>query len=510
MPRSTPSAAPRRPRSATPWNALASQHGLIGLIGSSLLAVGALGVGYLPERSALAHAPAIDLLRTSPGSYLAKGLVAVGAILLLRAWLLLAGDVRAKRITSTDRLIRMFWFWALPLILVPPLFSQDVYSYVAQGNLTRLGYDPYATGPSSVPGPFLEEVSPVWLDTPAPYGPLFLFAGKLIVMITGEHIFTAAVLMRGIALIGVVLMARYLPKLARAYGVDPVIAVWVGLMNPLVLMHFVSGAHNDALMAGLLIAGLWFAHEQRPWLAVVLITLAATIKAPALVALGFVGLMWAGSNPTLRAKVLRWGQCLFGAAVVFLVTNALSGLDFGWISALGTPGTVRSWISPITSLGVGSGWLIEVAGFGDHTDVILAGLRLIATAAVLAYAAFLLLRPHPTKNPVRACGEVLFLLAAFGPVIQPWYLLWGVVVLAAGGLTRRELPIVVAATAALVVHGLAQSSATSESVLRVSDPVSAVIAIAAAIAGIFSSRTARREILDARAQWTSNPGTIPV
>jgi hypothetical protein len=499
-----------RSRPATPWNALASQHGLIGLIGSCLLAVGALGVGYLPERSALAAAPGIDLLRSSPGSYLAKGLVAVGAILLLRAWLLLAGDVRANRITSTDRLIRMFWFWALPLVFVPPLFSQDVYSYVAQGNLTRLGYDPYEMGPSSVPGPFLEEVSPVWLDTPAPYGPLFLLAAKLIVMIAGDHIFTAAVLLRGLALIGVWLIARYLPKLARAYGIDPVIAVWVGLMNPLVLMHFVSGAHNDALMAGLLVAGLWFAHEQKPWMAVVLVALAGTIKAPALVALGFVGLIWAGSQPTLRLKAWRWLQCLFGTAVVFLVTNALSGLGFGWINALSTPGAVRSWISPITSLGVGTGWIIDMVGYGDHTEGILTVLRLIATSAVLAYAAYLLLRPHPTKNPVRACGEVLFLLAAFGPVIQPWYLLWGVVVLAAGGLTRRELPIVVAATAALVVHGLAQSSATSESVLRVSDPVSAIIAIAAAIIGILSSRTARREILDARAQWTSNPGTIPV
>jgi hypothetical protein len=103
---------------------------------------------------------------------------------------------------------------------------------------------------------------------------------------------------------------------------------------------------------------------------------------------------------------------------------------------------------------------------------------------------------------------VLFLLAVFGPVIQPWYLLWGAVVLAAGGFTRRELPIAVAATAALVVHGLVQSSATSESVLRVSDPVSAMIVLAAAVIGIFSSRTARREILDGRAQWTDGAGRI--
>lgn len=505
MPQS-PSTSPQ-PRAVTPWSALASQHGLIGLIGSTTLAIGGLGVGYLPERSALAASPVVEALRTAPGSYVAKALVAVGAVLLLRAWLLLGGDVRAGRITSVGRLTRMFWFWSVPLLLAPPLFSQDVFSYVAQGNLTRLGYDPYTTGPSAVPGPFLEEVSSVWLDTPAPYGPLFLLLGRFIVTLTGEHIFSAALLMRLLALVGVWLIARYLPRLAQAYGVDPITATWVGLLNPLVLMHFVSGAHNDALMAGLLLAGLWYTHQGHPWAGVLLVALAGTIKAPALVALGFVGLIWAGQGAPLRRRIMCWIQATIGTLGVFLLVNAVSGLGFGWIQALGTPGVVRSWISPVTSLGVATGWLVDVAGFGQHTDSILAVLRAIATLCVLAYAAKLLLKPG-AKTPVRACGEVLFLLAAFGPVIQPWYLLWGTLVLAAGGFTRRELPIVVAATAALVVHGLAQSSATSESVLRVSDPVSAAIAITAALAGILSSRTARREILDGRAQWSDDAGRI--
>jgi alpha-1,6-mannosyltransferase len=506
---SRPAPADRRPAAGTPWSVLASQHGLIGLIGATTLALGAIGVGYLPERSWLATLPVVDLLRTSPGSYLAKALVAIGAILLLRAWLLLGGDVRAGRITTPDRLIRMLWYWSLPLILVPPLFSQDVYSYVAQGNLTRLDYDPYAIGPSAVPGPFLEEVGSLWVDTPAPYGPLFLLLGHAIVAVTGESIFTAALLMRGLALVGMLLLARYLPRLARSYGIDPVLAVWVGLLNPLVLMHFVSGAHNDALMAGLIVAGLWFVRDGRPWLGIVVIALAGTIKAPALVALGFAGLIWAGEQAGLRHRALRWGQSLLVTAGVFLAVNGVSGLGFGWVGALDTPGVVRSWISPITTLGVGSGWLVESLGYGDHTETILTVARALATLAVLTYAAVLLLRPRASRNPVRACGEVLFLLAAFGPVIHPWYLLWGAVILAAGGYRRRELPIVVAATAALVVHGLTQSSATSESVLRVSDPVSAAIVAVAALIGIFSSRTARREILDGRAQWAQpDPGRI--
>jgi hypothetical protein len=363
-------------------------------------------------------------------------------------------------------------------------------------------------GPSAVPGPFLEEVGSLWLDTPAPYGPLFLLLGHLQVSVTGEHVYLGALVQRAVAMIGVFLIARYLPRLARAYRVDPVMATWVGLLNPLVLMHFVSGAHNDALMAGLLLAGLWFARDGRPWLGVAVVALAGTIKVPALVGLGFVGLIWAGAGASLRLRALRWGQAAVASLGVFLVINAVSGLGFGWVGALDTPGIVRSWISPVTTLAVGTGWLVDTLGFAVAGDTVLSAFRVVATLGVLVFAAYRLLRPRPDRSPVRACGEVLFLLAAFGPVIQPWYLLWGMIVLAAGGLSRRELPWIVAGTAALVVHGLAQSSATSESVLKVSDPVSALIAISAAVIGILSSRTARREILGGREQWTQSPGRI--
>ena len=506
------SAAPRStsPRTATPTSVLASQHGLVGLLGTSLMAIGALGVGYLPERAAIASWPVIEVLRdTTTGAFVSKALVAIGAVLLLRAWLLLGGDVRAGRITSWTRLNRMFWFWAAPLILAPPLFSQDVYSYIAQGHLLAIGLDPYSMAPSAVPGPFLEAVSPVWLDTPAPYGPLFLLLAKLVVMITGENIYLASVLLRFTALFGVWLIARYLPRVAQAYGVDGTTAVWVGLLNPLVFMHFVSGSHNDALMVGLVLAGFAMAIKDRPYLAIVLIALAGTIKIPALVGLGFLGLIWAGKDSSLGRKVRCWAISAVVTLGVFLLVNVIAGLGFGWINALDTPGMVRSWISPITSFGVAAGWLTSAAGYGQHTETILTVLRALATLAVLAYAAKLLLRPD-SRTPIRAAGTVLLLLAVFGPVIQPWYLLWGIIILAAAGFTRRDLPFVVAATAALVVHGLAQSGATSEAVLQVADPLSAAVVIAAAVIGIMSSRTTRAEILNGKARWAGAQHVIDV
>ena len=45
------------------------------------------------------------------------------------------------------------------------MFSQDAYSYLAQGGLLRDGYDPYRDGAIVHPGPLLENVSPVWVTT---------------------------------------------------------------------------------------------------------------------------------------------------------------------------------------------------------------------------------------------------------------------------------------------------------------------------------------------------------
>jgi hypothetical protein len=278
----------------------------------------------------------------------------------------------------------------------------------------------------------------------------------------------------------------------------------VGLLNPLVFMHFVSGSHNDALMVGLLLAGLAMGLNNRPYLGIVLIAMAGTIKIPALVGLGFIGLIWAGKDSALVARIRCWSIAVVITIGVFLFTNAIAGLGFGWIHALGTPGVVRSWISPVTSVSVASGWLISAAGFGDYTEVILAVLRGIATLAVLAYAAKLLLKPSK-QNAIRSAGLVLLLLAVFGPVIQPWYLLWGLLIMAAAGFTRKELPYVVAATAGLVIHGLTQSSATSADVLQVADPVSAVLAIGAAVLGIMSSRTTRTELLEGKDRWANAP-----
>jgi alpha-1,6-mannosyltransferase len=93
-------------------------------------------------------------------------LVYLGIALLLTAWFEAIRATRAgSRIHPVQlrQLLLVLVAWAAPILLAPPLFSRDVYSYAAQGQLVSRGLNPYLHGPSVLGrGPFLTLVDPLW------------------------------------------------------------------------------------------------------------------------------------------------------------------------------------------------------------------------------------------------------------------------------------------------------------------------------------------------------------
>src|SRR6202041_3904174 len=170
----------------------------------------------------------------------------------------------------------MLALWILPLLVVAPLFSRDVFSYAAQGEMMSHHINPYHYGPGTLgSGPYVSGVDPLWANTPAPYGPLFLLLAGWSASISFHHALITVVLLRFQSVAGIALIAYCIPKLARSFGHDAGPAFVMAVLNPLTLLALVGGAHNDSLMVGLLLAGVTAARYRHPVVGIILCTLAA-------------------------------------------------------------------------------------------------------------------------------------------------------------------------------------------------------------------------------------------
>ena len=295
------------------------------------------------------------------------GVVAVygGMVLLVRVWFGLYQALRARPNVPIRQLGYMLALWIVPLMAVAPLFSRDAFSYAAQGEMMSHHINPYHYGPGTLgSGPFVSGVDPQWANTPAPYGPLFLMLAGWSAALSLHHALITVLLLRVQAVAGVALIAYCIPKLARSFGKDPGPAFVLAVLNPLTLLALVGGAHNDALMVGLLLAGVTAARSRHPVWGIVLCALAAAIKVPAAMGIVYVAWDWAGPGAQWRDRArMLWRAGLVTVAVMGTL-SLVSGLGWGWIANLGTPGTVRSWMAPATAVGLLTSGTAHVFGVG--------------------------------------------------------------------------------------------------------------------------------------------------
>ncbi|KAA8885814.1 hypothetical protein F3087_24565 [Nocardia colli] len=427
---------------------------LMGATGTVLMAISALGIGAQPvHQNPTSGVRVLGIFARAHTGSLAMCMT--GTVVVVLAWLLLGrfavGGIGGSPLhrLSRSQLDRTLLLWIIPLSIAPPLFSNDVYSYLAQSEIAARGIDPYQEGPVAglgIDNVLTNNVPNIWRDTPAPYGPLFLWLGRGIAEITGDNIIAGVWVHRMLALAGVALIVWALPRLSVRCGVAPVSALWLGAANPLVLFHLVGGVHNDALMLGLMLAGMEFClraiEDIHPfdgraytWLigGAIVITLSSSVKLTSIVALGFVGM----------ALARRWGfnlrnvliaAAMLGAIAIgtTLFIGSMSGLGFGWIHTLNVANKVRSWMSVPTVLSIITGFGGVLLGLGDHTTALLSITRPIA--AVIA--GFLTVRMLVATgvgrlHPVGALGVSMGAIVLLFPVVQPWYVLWAIVPLAA-------------------------------------------------------------------------------
>lgn len=446
-------------RTATQWRTAwtgTSTLALTGTVGAGLVGALVVAASYAGVRQKVTLPewwgpwPTGDDARPGWGAVAVAVVCALCVIWIYLARTLLRGDRRAPG-AHTVGLVALVW--AAPLLLAGPIGSLDVQSYAAVGRLAQLGMNPYHFGPAWLHGPFAAAVSPEWQWTPTPYGPLQVALLREVAAGAGNHVGLSVLIIRAIAVVGlaaaVVLAMRATPARERT-----LVLVLVAL-NPLVLIHVVSGAHLDILIGALALLVVLLVRTGRPTIAMVVAVVACEIKLPGLLLVGYVGLdvLRRTDRRLLRLQLTQ----LFGAAAATIVAAVAVVPDaFGWVRALSVPGMIRSGLAPSTWVS----WVVAgVTGMTDTRGLEVATTvgRLLTAVAGAALAARLLwfATDGPERSAYSGVGWGMLVIAFAGPTTYPWYLTWGLFAAAVGSRTRGRFVLLGLSTAYALLGGYA-------------------------------------------------------
>jgi hypothetical protein len=372
-------------------------------------------------------------LAAHPSPYLVVGLVVAGVLLAAVGLGLCLHAVSHDWRPAPRPLLIAGLLATAAFALLPPVGSGDHLNYAAYGRMAATGHDPYVTRAVDLPADPVARAVQEWRGTPSVYGPIATAQQALASWIGGDSVrLTVFVL----SLTGALAFALVGLLLYR-FG-DPVRSTLLWTVNPLMLFHLVSGAHNDTLGIAVGVLGLTVFTGRRsaggasaggpvaPSVARALVAGAlagagAAVKLPAALVGG--GPAW----ELLRRRAILPLVALFGAAAV-VAAGAYTLVGWHAFDQVRRASNSVSFATP---------WhLVDVAlGRGSSRPVIQAAalLLLVALAVLLARAL-----PSATPTPgepgddSRRIAVALVLAWLFAaPYALPWYdgLGWAVLAL---------------------------------------------------------------------------------
>ncbi len=420
---------------------------LLGCLCAVLITVGGLGAGSTRLHDPLLESLHLSWLRFGHGLVLSSVLLWGGVALMLVAWLWLGRRV----IDGTAReytMIATTGFWLAPLLLSVPVFSRDTYSYLAQGALLRDGFDPYVVAPIENQNVLLDNVSPIWTTTTAPYGPAFILVAKFVTMLVGNDVVAGTMVLRLCMLPGLALLIWAAPRVARHVGANGATALWICVLNPLVIIHLMGGVHNEMLMVGLMTAGIALTFQRNPAWGAVLIAVAVAVKATAVLALPFMVWVWMRQLRDRRDLSLPRAFAMATAAsvvifvMVFAVLSWLADVGLGWLTALAGSVKIINWLTVPTAVAnlvnVFGGLLFPVNFYAvlDVTRII--GIAIIAISLPLLWWRF----RHTDRDALTGIALAMVVVVLFVPAALPWYYTWPLAVMAPLVQTRQAIAVI--------------------------------------------------------------------
>lgn len=429
---------------------------ILGGVGAVVMALTSHAVGATRARGGLLQA--LDLTSFSSG-HMAGILVVVlwlGVLAFIVSWIVVGGRIlRLGERLGTAPLV----VWTAPLLFAGPLMSRDVYSYLMQGTLSSHGFDPYQVGASAVPGRIFFEVSADWRNTTTPYGPLHMWIGEGVIRLTGDNVTAGVAVYKLISLACFAVLVWSVARVAMALNVRPDVAVWLGVANPLSVIHLIGGMHNEVTMMALVCTGL-LAAVRLPVIrgaiaGAALIGAGIALKATAAIALPF--MVWilvsryagplggedsagASGHPVRRslrrvlgdmregtprraATLVVGGTAAVAVAVgMVAVITVASGQTWGWIGEISGNSKV---INPLAVPSLLASLLTRPVGLIDENiffNDILAVLRPVSTAvmALILLVAWVVWR-RSVREAFVGTTVAYAAMCLFNAVVLPWY-----------------------------------------------------------------------------------------
>lgn len=415
----------------------------IGLLGTAALAVGSCNPDFAHNPDGWQWGPA-DLVAANLTDTVAGVLLFLGMVLIVTGWWIL----RPRSGGLATKPIRTLVLWSLPLLFVPPALTGDPFAYADAAWIFRSGANPYVVGLGGMGGPYAAGVDQLWLGGSVAWPPLSIAVSRFGIDLMGLHPYWGVIGQRLIALIGVALIAGLLPRVAGRVASMPTWVGWFAILNPIVIVHFVGGAHIDSLAVGLVVLALWITVRQPKGMtfsflaSAVIVGLAMGIKQyTGLAVVAVAGLPILAeleiASRLRRVWMLGWRSALAAAVAVavFVGTSIATGLGMGWSEELGRwydivgsdyPAGRSLTFTPSAILGDALTWAGSLVGIESPLfhQIAAAGVGMLGFVVAIM---LLLLRPHQPLE-VLAWGSLAVALSV--QTLHPWYLGLSIVSLA--------------------------------------------------------------------------------
>jgi len=368
-------------------------------------------------------AVAIHLDRFQGDPLLAIGVLA--ALLATAAFLLLLREAFRGRVSVGTVAVVVVGAHAL-LLLVPLLFSRDVYSYGFYGRIAGVyGGNPYVQTPLDHSGDMLWNfVGSEWVNTPAYYGPAWTSLSAVLSKILPRPIDDVQAY-RFISIAASLLTCAVIVWVVhRVWPQRTAFALAAFGANPVVLFHSVASGHNDLLVALGIVCAYALLLSKREAAAVAVLTLATLIKVTALLPLIML-LVWCVARRTPEERraafVSRVGLSAGIGLLLALPYFQLHDPTLGMVGLASRSG----WFAPTRAIAR----LVNGATFHTMGWVVSLGALSVLAWCVWSLARAVWRRTSTGSLSAKELGAVwgwaLVLLLLLGPVLLPWYIVWG-------------------------------------------------------------------------------------